>query len=120
MPFKPGQSGNPGGRKRGRARQLAEATYVLCEFIVKGEKTIIELKSCDGEKDFEFCLYAVMLRDALAGDKKAMEMFLDRSGGKPAQMPQPDEGGEAEPLRVEVSIVDASVPSPGVIESTPN
>ena len=65
MPFKPGQSGNPGGRKKGEGhvRELAR------KYTDEAIKTLVELMRCDDKK-----VRAV-----------AANSLLDRGYGKPAQ-----------------------------------
>jgi hypothetical protein len=65
-PWKPGQSGNPAGYSRGR--RLADTLVALID-----------------ETGADKALMRVMLRKALEGDPRFMQMVLDRVDGKVAQ-----------------------------------
>ena len=65
-PFKPGQSGNPGGYSKGR-RQIDDLLDLIDE---KGATRAIS---------------AAWLKKILAGDPRHLKEFLDRRDGRPAE-----------------------------------
>ena len=70
--FKPGQSGNPGGRPK--RKRITEALMDALETLVKaGDKTAAE------------AVAVAMIRKAIKGDVKAATFIADRTEGKPAQ-----------------------------------
>src|SRR5215470_3318038 len=92
--FKPGQSGNPGGRPR--TAKLSEASRVKLASVIPG--------------DPEGRTYAEGIADKLArlamkGDIRAAQELADRAEGRPSQMAPP-----SEQHGVKVIIVD--VPRP--------
>lgn len=71
-PFKPGQSGNPGGRpKRG---------WSWGDLLQKA----LELEAKDGRPQKEH-VAEMMVEKALKGDARAFEVIADRMEGKPKQ-----------------------------------
>ena len=62
LPFKPGQSGNPNGRPKSSVTALLKATPDVDKKIIADKLTEIAKK----------------------GDLKAIDMFIDRTDGKPA------------------------------------
>lgn len=68
-PFKPGQSGNPGGRPKGTS-----ITTIL-------NRKLDELDPDDGKSRAEK-VAEVIVREALAGDYRFVDMLLNRTEGK--------------------------------------
>ncbi len=93
--WKPGQSGNPGGRPRTSA--LAEAYRVKLASLVPGD--------AQGRTFAEAIADTVALL-ALKGDIRAAQELADRAEGKPRQK----DSGDAEENHVRVIIMDAPRP----------
>lgn len=76
--FKPGQSGNPGGRPKGYERRLRE-----CVDAMKADDPMSDPEAPDVKiPAFEaICKRAVL--DAVAGDRYARDFIADRLMGKP-------------------------------------
>jgi hypothetical protein len=70
--FKPGQSGNPGGRPK--RKKITDALIDALEVVIKsGNKTAAE------------AIALAMVRKAIKGDVKAATFIGDRTEGKPMQ-----------------------------------
>jgi len=78
MPFKPGQSGNPGGRPKDKAFRDALS---------------IAVNRADGDATRLAKIAEVLVRKALEGDMAAIREIADRLDGKPAQSVMPDGDG---------------------------
>ena len=90
--FKPGESGNPGGRPK------AILSYWLR----------YELEALDSETQQEVArkIAQVLIQKALAGDVKAIQVIAERVEGKPVQieLTAPDAG----PMAVQVEFIGGS------------
>jgi hypothetical protein len=95
MPFKPGQSGNPGGRKK-KTQEEFDLIAACRQRSTEALQVILSIME-HGRDD------RVRLSAAMA--------ILDRAYGSVAV--QPPGKDEPPPLRVSVSLVDASTPDPG-------
>ena len=93
--FKPGQSGNPGGRPR------AIISYWLRH----------ELEALDPETQQAVAqrLVRVLVDKALAGDVRAIQVIAERMEGKPMQREDTDPA--AKEIRVVVEHIDGRPPS---------
>jgi len=96
--FKPGQSGNPGGRPR--TAKLSEASRAKLAAPVPGDP--------EG-RTFAEAIVDSLARSALKGDIRAAQELADRAEGRPSQMSPP-----AEEKGVKVIIVDMPRPQVGV------
>lgn len=86
MPFKKGQSGNPGGRPKEKA--FADAVRVA----------VNRIDSKDPKKRKKLAILAEKLIDfAMAGEGWAFQHIADRLDGKPAQAL---EGPDGDPLQI--------------------
>lgn len=85
MPFKPGQSGNPGGRVKDR--------FVTAALMA-------QLKEARGSKLFAIC--RSLIAKAEEGDVQAIREIFDRVEGKPAQTIL---GDKENPLSINAIIV---------------
>ena len=72
--FKPGQSGNPGGRPKGRS-----LTARLRELLEKGE---INGKPIPGGRQVADLVVEAMVKGAIKGNSKLIVEVLDRNDGK--------------------------------------
>lgn len=86
-PWKPGQSGNPQGRPRGRrfygeiVRELLASQEIDVTLTTSGGKTKrFQLKAAES---FSFLMAVSQLKRALEGDTHACEQLLSRAEGKP-------------------------------------
>ncbi len=80
LTFKPGQSGNPGGRPKGYERQLRD--------VIDGMTATDPVPDPEGKQANIPAWQAIVKRavlDAVAGDKYAREFVADRLLGKPKQ-----------------------------------
>jgi hypothetical protein len=81
-PFKPGESGNAAGRAKGRSltsvlRELVEATKCGAKKLPNGQQVVD-------------VLVEVVLKQALRGNLKAIELIWDRLEGKPLAPIRPE------------------------------
>lgn len=91
QPFKPGQSGNPKGKERGKRnfdtlvdlaiQRLAYEFVEIHNSKIKSKKKHITIDDVDIEGD----IFARFLNKARNGDQKAIDSFLDRRFGKAKQ-----------------------------------
>jgi hypothetical protein len=99
--FKPGQSGNPGGRPK-KGFSIRDALRVMM-----GEEIIIPGK--DGKPDTVMTKGAIiaskLFQGAAQGDLTAIKMCIDNIDGPPAQGVEIS-GPEGAPLSIAVSYVD--------------
>jgi hypothetical protein len=94
MPFKPGQSGNPGGRRKEKPYRDA-LRKVLAEEFSFGPRGVTHTK-----------LEAIVrehVNKALAGDVAAIREIIDRMDGK---VPQGVIGGEEDDAPISVALVE--------------
>lgn len=89
--FKPGRSGNPNGRPKGRS-----VTAILRQVIEANDGELAER------------LVRVLVDRALAGDFRCLKEILDRIDGKPATIATNTEG----PTEIVVRYVDGSSHAP--------
>ncbi len=80
MPFRNGQSGNPGGRGSDKAFRRALQ---------------LELKEMDGDRTKLRKVAAAVVNAAIGGDMRAAALIADRLDGKPIPQ-QPDDQPQAE------------------------
>lgn len=93
--FRPGQSGNPNGRPKGRS-------------LTARLRTIIGRETKDG-KDYGDLVMEVLVKAALKGDMKAMGYILDRVDGKLAQpIKQEISGPDGGPVEIRDDVPDLS------------
>lgn len=93
--FRPGQSGNPSGRPKGRS-------------LAARLRTIIDRETKDG-KDYGDLIMEVLVKAALKGDMKAMGYILDRVDGKLAQpIKQEISGPDGGPVEIRDDAPDLS------------
>jgi hypothetical protein len=78
--WKPGQSGNPGGRPR--TAKLAEACRVKLASTIPGDST---------GRTYAEAIADELARRALKGDIRAAQELADRAEGRPSQMAPPAE-----------------------------
>jgi len=79
MPFKKGQSGNPGGRPLGRSSLADRLRYYL-------EMTQGELNRLDTKRLISKDIFVLKtIQDAMKGDAQARRIIWDRVDGLPTQ-----------------------------------
>ena len=92
-PFKPGQSGNPSGRKPNVkcfsdiARQLLKAKKIDIEYTYpKAGKQFHASMHIDSDKTMYHSLIAALLKEGLGGNVQAIKELIDRTDGKVKQI----------------------------------
>jgi hypothetical protein len=95
-PWRPGQSGNPGGRPKGRS-----LTSILRE---KLDDVEVCNQPCPDGRTVGETLIEAMVAQALKGDATLMRTILERIDGKVSDRPPID--GPEQPRRIEVPDVD--------------
>ena len=106
MPWKKGQSGNPGGRVFGSEKAYTEALRIV-------GKELIDDPGNPGKQITKLRRMAyVAFERALAGESWAMQHISDRLDGKPAQILENSNGGDlhvivASAIVREQQVVDA-------------
>lgn len=80
--FKPGQSGNPGGRPKG-----ASVYHRLCKMLAQGADAEID------PEDKADAAALAMLDKLLAGNEKLLTYLIDRQEGKTADTVRHEGGG---------------------------
>jgi len=96
--FKPGQSGNPGGRPR--TARLSEACRV---------KRVSPIPGDPESRSFAEAIADKLAQQALKGDIRAAQELADRGEGRPSQMAPP-----AEQHGMKVVVIDVPRPHHGV------
>lgn len=69
IPFKPGESGNPGGRPKGKS--LTAVLRELLNQIPQGDN-----------KELKEAVVKALIKKALTGDTRALDIIFDRTDGK--------------------------------------
>lgn len=88
IPFKPGESGNPKGRPKGKLNydtRVDMAIQALAEIYVAQHNAKKENKGKEitlDDVDIEGEIFMQHLKKARSGDQKAIDSFLDRRHGK--------------------------------------
>jgi hypothetical protein len=109
--FRPGKSGNPGGRSKGHERKLRECVDGM---------TAADPCAADGEEPRQIPAWEAVVKravlDAVAGDRYARDFIADRLMGKPKQTvtfedtdDNPDEDAAIEALSLDEVRVLAKV-----------
>lgn len=97
VPWKPGQSGNPGGRPKGQSITSVLRTILDEEAKFKGNTNGKLLKEIVAD---------VLVKHALKGNMKAMSILLDRHDGKVPLPVTTGPNGSAYRIKVEYADVD--------------
>lgn len=89
-PFKPGESGNPAGSKKGPRfktviKELLEMKGILTDDDMDKEFVQLIAKRLGRELTNREVIVAKQVKKALQGDTTAFEKIADREEGKPAQ-----------------------------------
>ena len=92
-PFKPGKSGNPGGRPKSKLNQLLAKH--------------LGLKANDSGEKWEMLLVKRVIALAVTGDKWALEFIWDRLEGKPAHHLTDGDGNDI-PVRFTLNLGDGA------------
>jgi hypothetical protein len=93
--FRPGQSGNPGGRPKGRS-----VTARLRDLLEKGE---INGKPIKGGKQVADLVAETIVKHALAGDIAFMRLLVDRNDGKIPESAEDGDGASGATIEAETA-----------------
>lgn len=97
MPFKPGQSGNPKGRKPGRQAFVDRANYLLDKYNVGDIKAFInDERQFDKLPSYDAMIMRRVVEAVSENGHRSMDSLLDRLIGKPAQAITGEDGGPIE------------------------
>jgi hypothetical protein len=96
--FAPGQSGNPGGRPKGRS-----VTSRLRELLEQGEINGKPLRNGQQVADL---VTRVIIQKVLSGDPQFVKILLDRTEGKPTERKEIS-GEDGGPIKIKVVYSDA-------------
>ena len=108
--FKPGESGNPNGRRKGSKNvkatyeELLNADKIEMIITINGAKKHVNIDT-DGNT-LRDAICALDMGRALAGKDKAIDRILDRTEGKPTQKQEIDLKGQIQPFVVDSDIKD--------------
>ena len=86
--FKPGQSGNPKGRRPNEktfsdtARELMQATSIDVSWTINGKTKTLQLKST---KNMHYGMAAALIMESLKGNVNAIREIVNRIEGKAVQ-----------------------------------
>ena len=108
--FKPGESGNPNGRRKGSKNvkatyeELLNADKIEMIITINGAKKRVNIDTNGNTLRDAIC--ALDMARALAGKDKAIDRILDRTEGKPTQKQEIDLKGQIQPFIVDSDIKD--------------
>jgi len=89
--FKPGQSGNPAGRRKGSKsfagamKRLMKAQAVDITYHINGKKVVKKFKIDGDSENFYDAICTKQLEMAIAGDQKSQDSIINRMEGTPTQ-----------------------------------